>query len=85
MEDDSSEDQKVKYHVLLSNKIADLSAKGISFGYGAGILALFVSLIPVTLRNGDTTSLRWAIGASAIWWAVFTIRMSHLPLVMRPG
>lgn len=71
-EDPTSDELKEKYDKVLSDTISNVSAKGISIGFSAGILTLFVSLIPVTMRNGDTTSLRWAVGSSAIWWALFT-------------
>ncbi|KAG0139734.1 hypothetical protein CROQUDRAFT_54301 [Cronartium quercuum f. sp. fusiforme G11] len=71
--DEPSDELEDKYHILLSNTISKLSAKGVSLGFGAGIIALIISLIPITIRNGDTNSLRWAIGASAIWWAIFTV------------
>ncbi|EGG02195.1 uncharacterized protein MELLADRAFT_91511 [Melampsora larici-populina 98AG31] len=64
---------KEEYEIVLSNTISKVSSNGISIGFTAGILCLFVSLIPVTIRNGDTTSLRWAVGCSAVWWAIFTI------------
>lgn len=79
-EEQESIELKEEYDLVLSNTISNLSSKGISIGFTAGILCLFVSLIPVTIRNGDTTSLRWAVGSSAIWWAIFTIRMSLLNL-----
>lgn len=72
-EDPTSDELKEKYDKVLSDTISNVSAKGISIGFSAGILTLFVSLIPVTMRNGDTTSLRWAVGSSAIWWALFTV------------
>lgn len=42
-------------------------------GYGAGIILLILTLIPVTLLHGSTFSLRLAIGLSGIWWAIFTV------------
>ncbi|KAH9812929.1 autophagy-related protein 22-like protein [Melampsora americana] len=73
LEENPSESLIEEYDVILSHSISNLSAKGISIGFSAGILALFISLIPVTIREGDTTSLRWAVGSSGIWWAIFTI------------
>lgn len=58
---------------LVSKSMAQISAQGIAIGYGAGILALSISLIPIAAHNGSTDSLRSAIGFSAIWWAIFTI------------
>lgn len=45
-------------------------------GYASGILALLLLLIPVTLGGGSTTSLRWAVAGSGVWWAVGTVRES---------
>lgn len=67
-------------HRLLSAKVAaataTISATGIALGYLSGILALALSLVPVSLAGEDTWGLRIAIGGSGVWWAVFSIRKS---------
>jgi UMF1 family MFS transporter len=62
-----------EYERALSLATARLSSLGIASGYTAGILLLTLTLIPVTLMKGSTFSLRVAIGASGIWWALFSI------------
>ncbi|KZT56223.1 MFS general substrate transporter [Calocera cornea HHB12733] len=57
----------------VSRTTARISARGIALGYGAGILALLLLLIPVTLLGGTTFSLRLCVGLSGIWWATFTL------------
>lgn len=62
-----------KYTSLVSQTTARMSGTGIALGYFAGIVALIIALVPVTLMKGSTFSLRLAIFASGIWWAIFTI------------
>ncbi|KZV98880.1 MFS general substrate transporter [Exidia glandulosa HHB12029] len=61
------------YNRLLSRTTSRLSSQGIALGYGAGIVLLLCTLVPVTMMKGSTFSLRLAIGLSGIWWAVFSI------------
>ncbi|EJU03963.1 MFS general substrate transporter [Dacryopinax primogenitus] len=61
------------WHTLISRTTARISARGIALGYFAGILALLLLLIPVTLLKGSTFSLRLCVGLSGIWWGVFTL------------
>lgn len=67
------ESLKAQYDVVLSRATSRISSLGIASGYGAGIVLLIVALIPVTLLNGSTFSLRLAIGLSGLWWAMFSI------------
>ncbi|KAF6749145.1 MFS general substrate transporter [Ephemerocybe angulata] len=69
----STEDIQAQYDATLSATTARISSHGIAWGYIAGILLLFVALVPVTLLHGSTWALRLAIGLSGIWWAVGTI------------
>ncbi|KAL5521944.1 ATG22 [Sanghuangporus sanghuang] len=62
-----------KYISLVSQTTARISGTGIALGYFAGIVALVIALVPVTLMKGSTFSLRLAIFASGLWWALFTI------------
>lgn len=62
-----------EYNSTLSTATSRISALGIAIGYGAGIILLILSLIPVTKLGGSTFSLRLAIGSSGIWWALFSI------------
>lgn len=62
-----------KYSLLLSQATSRISSFGIALGYCSGILLLLLTLVPVTLLNGSTFTLRLAIGCSGIWWAVFTV------------
>lgn len=64
---------RTAYHTTLSRTTSRISSQGIAFGYTAGILMLFVALVPVTLLHGTTFSLRLAIGLSGVWWALFTL------------
>lgn len=57
-----------KYESLLSQATARISSLGIALGYGAGIILLLLTLIPVRRLHGSTWSLRLAIGLSGIWW-----------------
>ncbi|EJD38369.1 hypothetical protein AURDEDRAFT_72243 [Auricularia subglabra TFB-10046 SS5] len=61
------------YNRLLSLTTSRISSQGIALGYSAGIVLLLLTLVPVTLMRGSTWSLRVAIGASGIWWALFTL------------
>ncbi|EIN06824.1 MFS general substrate transporter [Punctularia strigosozonata HHB-11173 SS5] len=67
--DDTSQD----YSRALSAATSRISSLGIALGYAAGILLLILTLIPVTLLKGSTFSLRLAISASGLWWAVFSL------------
>ncbi|OCB83906.1 autophagy-type protein 22 [Sanghuangporus baumii] len=62
-----------KYISLVSQTTARISGTGIALGYFAGIVALIIALVPITLMKGSTFSLRLAIFASGLWWALFTI------------
>ncbi|KAL5513960.1 hypothetical protein ACEPAG_2721 [Sanghuangporus baumii] len=62
-----------KYTSLVSQTTARISGTGIALGYFAGIVALIITLVPVTLMKGSTFSLRLAIFASGLWWALFSI------------
>ena len=46
---------------------------GTALGFLSGVSVLALLIIPVTLMGGTTSSLRLAVGVSALWWAVFTI------------
>lgn len=61
------------YNTALSHATSKISSRGIALGYSAGILLLFVALIPVTVMEGSTFSLRLAVSLSGMWWAVFSI------------
>lgn len=80
--DSEESDQTSEHHQsLLSSTISSISSNGTAIGFASGLVALCISLIPVTSRNGDLEVLRSSIATSAAWWAVFTIRRStsHLP------
>jgi MFS transporter, UMF1 family len=64
---------RLNYERTLSLATARLSSLGVASGYTAGIFLLLLTLIPVTLMKGSTLSLRVAIGASGIWWALFSV------------
>jgi UMF1 family MFS transporter len=61
------------YNALLSLTISRISSIGTALGFLSGVSVLALLIIPVTMMGGTTSSLRVAVGASAIWWAVFTI------------
>lgn len=65
----------------LSRATARISSLGIALGYTAGISLLLVTLLPVQHAGGSTNSLRFAIGGSGAWWALFSIPA----LVLLPG
>lgn len=64
---------RTQYNATLSRTTSRISSQGIALGYAAGIIMLFVALIPVNLLHGTTFSLRLAIGLSGIWWALFSL------------
>lgn len=64
---------RTAYHTALSRATSRISSQGIALGYAAGIIMLFIALIPVNLLHGTTFSLRLAIGLSGAWWALFTM------------
>lgn len=57
----------------LSRATARISSLGIALGYSAGILLLLVTVLPVQRAGGSTKALRFAIGGSGVWWALFSI------------
>ena len=57
----------------LSRATARISSLGIALGYTAGILLLLVTVLPVQRAGGSTDALRFAIGGSGVWWALFSI------------
>ncbi|KAI5116525.1 hypothetical protein M0805_000591 [Coniferiporia weirii] len=62
-----------KYTSLLSRTTARISGSGIALGYFAGIMGLLIALVPVMHLGGSTFSLRLAVAASGVWWALFTL------------
>lgn len=69
----SSSSPEAHYHAVLSLTISRISSIGVALGFFAGVSVLALLIIPVTLMGGTTSSLRLAVGVSAIWWAVFTV------------
>lgn len=65
----------------LSRATARISSLGIALGYAAGILLLLVTVLPVQRAGGSTNALRFAIGGSGAWWALFSIPA----LLLLPG
>jgi UMF1 family MFS transporter len=65
----------------LSRATARISSLGIALGYAAGILLLLATVIPVQRAGGSTDALRFAIGGSGAWWALFSIPA----LLLLPG
>jgi MFS transporter, UMF1 family len=65
----------------LSRATARISSHGIALGYTAGILRLLVTVLPVQRAGGSTDALRFAIGGSGVWWALFSIPA----LLLLPG
>ena len=61
------------YATLLSLTTARLSSTATGLGFLSGFLMLIALIIPVTILNGSTGSLRLAVGLSGLWWAVFTV------------
>lgn len=61
------------YTSLLSLTTSRISSVGTALGFFSGVSVLALLIVPVTLMGGTTSSLRVAVGVSAIWWAVFTI------------
>ncbi|KAK4045942.1 Autophagy protein 22 [Microbotryomycetes sp. JL201] len=50
-----------------------ISARAIAAGYAAGISALILMLVPITVSKGSTWSLRLALAGSGLLWACGTI------------
>jgi MFS transporter, UMF1 family len=65
----------------LSRATARISSLGIALGYAAGILLLLVTLFPVQRAGGSTNALRFAVGGSGAWWALFSVPA----LLLLPG
>ena len=65
----------------LSRATARISSLGIALGYAAGILLLLVTLLPVQRAGGSTNALRFAVGGSGAWWALFSLPA----LLLLPG
>lgn len=61
------------YTALLSLTTSRISSTGTALGFFSGVTVLGLLIVPVTLGEGSTASLRLAIGLSGLWWAVFTI------------
>ncbi|KAG8809928.1 Autophagy protein 22 [Serendipita sp. 399] len=61
------------YNTALSRATSRISSRGIALGYAAGILLLCIALVPVTVWNGSTFSLRLAVASSGVWWLLFSI------------
>jgi len=61
------------YNALLSVTTSRISSMATALGFLSGVSVLALLIIPVTLMGGTTSSLRLAVGVSALWWAVFTI------------
>lgn len=61
------------YTSLLSLTTSRISSIGTALGFFSGVSVLALLIVPVTLMGGTTSSLRVAVGVSAIWWGVFTI------------
>ncbi|KAI0260363.1 MFS general substrate transporter [Gloeopeniophorella convolvens] len=57
----------------LSRATARISSLGIALGYAAGILLLLATVVPVQRAGGSTDALRFAIGGSGAWWALFSL------------
>jgi UMF1 family MFS transporter len=69
----STSSSQPRYNALLSLTTSRISSIGVALGFFAGVSVLALLIIPVTLMGGTTSSLRLAVGLSAVWWAVFTI------------
>jgi UMF1 family MFS transporter len=72
-DDEPTASSREAHAAAISRSTARISSHGIAIGYAAGITLLILALIPVTLLKGSTFSLRLAIGASGIWWALGSI------------
>jgi UMF1 family MFS transporter len=57
----------------LSRETARISSLGIALGYAAGIMLLLADMLPVQRAGGSTDALRFAVGVSGAWWALFSI------------
>lgn len=53
-----------------------ISSRGVAMGYAAGISALVLLLVPLSLLGQSTFSLRCAIAGSGLCWGIGTIRAS---------
>ncbi|KAF8321216.1 autophagy-type protein 22 [Clavulina sp. PMI_390] len=61
------------YAKLLSHATSRISSRGIAIGYSSGISVLLLLLIPVTMLQGSTFSLRLSISISGAYWLFFTL------------
>jgi UMF1 family MFS transporter len=73
MPSNTTSNGQAEYNALLSTTISRISSIGTALGFFSGVSVLALLIIPVTLMGGTTSSLRLAVGVSAIWWALFTI------------
>lgn len=55
-----------------TQRLGQISSRGIAIGFGAGVTALTASLIPVLLSSGSLRALQGVIGASGVVWALLT-------------
>lgn len=55
-----------------TSALGQISSRGIAIGFGAGVSALTISLIPISLSGGSLRAMQSVIGASGVIWALLT-------------
>lgn len=55
-----------------TSALGHISSRGIAIGFGAGVSALTISLIPISISGGSLRAMQSVIGASGVIWATLT-------------
>ncbi|KAI5451063.1 Autophagy protein 22 [Naganishia albida] len=55
-----------------TSALGQISSRGIAIGFGAGVSALTLSLIPISFSGGSLRAMQSVIGASGVIWALLT-------------
>lgn len=55
-----------------TSALGHISSRGIAIGFGAGVSALAISLIPIFVSGGSLRAMQSVIGASGVVWALLT-------------
>jgi UMF1 family MFS transporter len=56
-----------------TSALGHISSRGIAIGFGAGVSALAISLVPISVAGGSIRAMQSVIGASGVIWAVLTV------------
>lgn len=69
-----------------TSALSHISSRGIAIGFGAGVSALTISLIPISISGGSLRAMQSVIGASGVIWATLAgVMWLLLPAVPTEG